>query len=114
MVPSYSTCVFHLKTPHSVDSLSLILLSPTQPVTHVRTHTHAHTNTHSSLGEGREGCEGLSSGWELGLSYLLLPLASIIHVNTLAAEVGWISWIQGNCSKINKMKQCNLEFVGNM
>lgn len=43
-----------------------------------------------------------------------LPLASIIHVNTLAAEVGWISWIQGDCSKINKMKQCNLEFVGNM
>lgn len=32
----------------------------------------------------------------------------------MAAEVGSISWIQGDCSKINKMKQHNLEFMGNI
>lgn len=51
-------------------------------------------------------------GWDYFIYFL--PLADVMHVNTLAVKVGWINWIQGDWSKINKMKQHNLEFVGNM
>ena len=83
----------------------------------VHAHVHAHTYTHTHIvqwvGEERgvRVCPQ-DGGWAYPI--YLLPLASVIHANTLAAEIGWISWIQGDCSKINKMKQCNLEFVGNM
>lgn len=40
---------------------------------------------------------------------VLLSSAIVIDVNTLPTKVGWISWLQGECCQMNKVKQCNLE-----
>lgn len=69
-------------------------------------HSHAHTQFN------RWGRSRSLYYWDCCICFL--PLANVIHVNVLAAELSWISWIEGDCSKVNKMKQHKLEFVGNI
>lgn len=37
---------------------------------------------------------------------VLLSSAVVVDVNTLPTKVGWISWLQGECCQMNKVKQC--------
>lgn len=101
--PACLPLAFPFRTPHSVGSLSLASLSR-RPAS--LRHSHAHTQFN------RRGRSSVLYYWDSCICFL--PLANVIHGNVLAAELGWISWIEGDCSKVNKMKQHKLEFVGNI
>lgn len=82
------------------------------PITYPTSNIHIYTQTHQFNQWGRSRDVRVCPqcrGWSV--LFPLCPLADVIHVNTLAAEVDWISWTQDDGSKINKMKQHNLEFV---
>lgn len=102
LCPFLSEPPFPLPPPSCWFSQPCHLLSRTQPPTHTVQQVRKELGIWRICPQGR--------GWNCCIYFL--PLANGIRVNTLAAEVGWISWIQGDCSKINKMKQHKLEFVG--